>query len=53
MDDLLKLYGLSHYKNTLTKNLSGGNKRKLNFAVGLMNNPSLVLLDEPSTGKIN
>ena len=29
---------------------SGGNKRKLNFTVALMNNPSLVLLDEPSTG---
>ena len=31
-------------------NLSGGNKRKLNFAIALMNNPKIILLDEPSTG---
>jgi len=30
--------------------LSGGNKRKLNFAIALMNYPKIVLLDEPSTG---
>ena len=49
-DDLLRDFGLLQYKNTLSKNLSGGNQRKLNFAIALMNKPCLVLLDEPSTG---
>ena len=43
-------FGLSKYKHKKTVNLSGGNKRKLNFAIALMNNPKIILLDEPSTG---
>ena len=43
-------FGLSKYLDTYTINLSGGNKRKLTFAIALMNRPSLLLLDEPSTG---
>jgi ATP-binding cassette subfamily A (ABC1) protein 3 len=43
-------YGLGSFKDTLSKNLSGGNKRKLNFAIALMNKPNIILLDEPSTG---
>ena len=43
-------FGLSKYLNTYTINLSGGNKRKLTFAIAMMNNPTLLLLDEPSTG---
>lgn len=49
-DELLRDFGLIQYKNTLSKNLSGGNQRKLNFAIALMNKPCLLLLDEPSTG---
>ena len=52
-NDINKIYekfGLSKYKNKMTTNLSGGNKRKLNFAIALMNNPKIILLDEPSTG---
>ncbi|XP_062542045.1 phospholipid-transporting ATPase ABCA3-like [Armigeres subalbatus] len=33
-----------------TKEYSGGNKRKLSTALALMGNPSVVYLDEPSTG---
>jgi ATP-binding cassette subfamily A (ABC1) protein 3 len=43
-------FGLSKYLNTYTINLSGGNKRKLTFAIAMMNKPTLLLLDEPSTG---
>ena len=48
--ELLKRYGLYAYRNTYTINLSSGNKRKLIFAIALMNNPDLLLLDEFSTG---
>jgi ATP-binding cassette, subfamily A (ABC1), member 3 len=30
--------------------LSGGNKRKLSVALAMLGNPSVLLLDEPSTG---
>ena len=43
-------FGLSKYSDTYTVNLSGGNKRKLTFAIAMMNRPRLLLLDEPSTG---
>ena len=43
-------FGLTKYLNTYCVNLSGGNKRKLTFAIAIMNRPSLLLLDEPSTG---
>ena len=47
---ILNQFGMIQYKNTICKNLSGGNKRKLSFAIALMNNPKILLLDEPSTG---
>ena len=43
-------FSLDKYLNHLCINLSGGNKRKLSFAIGIMNNPKIILLDEPSTG---
>jgi ABC-type multidrug transport system ATPase subunit len=50
INKIYEKFGLSKYKNKMTTNLSGGNKRKLNFAIALMNNPKIILLDEPSTG---
>ena len=49
-ESICKKFGLSNYMNTYTVNLSGGNKRKLTFAIAMMNRPRLLLLDEPSTG---
>ena len=48
-DNIIERFGLKNYKKTLCKNLSGGNKRKLTFAIALMGSPNLILLDEPSS----
>ncbi|KAJ3607863.1 hypothetical protein NHX12_024914 [Muraenolepis orangiensis] len=41
---------LKEHLDKLTKNLSGGLKRKLCFALCMLGNPQIVLLDEPSAG---
>lgn len=41
--------GLDEYTNQLAQNLSGGTKRKLSLAVALVGNPSVLVLDEPSS----
>jgi len=47
---ICKNFGLENYLDTYCINLSGGNKRKLSFAIALMCEPKILLLDEPSTG---
>ena len=42
--------GLGEHKHKAAKHLSGGLKRRLNFAVGLINAPQLVFLDEITVG---
>ena len=49
-DDLLGKVGLANYQKTLGENLSGGMKRRLDFAISLLHDPSVLVLDEPTTG---
>ncbi|ERF69960.1 hypothetical protein EPUS_08771 [Endocarpon pusillum Z07020] len=42
--------GLEPFKNRMAGKLSGGNKRKLSLGIAIMGNPSVLLLDEPSSG---
>ena len=46
----LELVGLDERKNVMSKNLSGGEKRKLGIALSMVNSPELLFLDEPTTG---
>jgi len=46
----LEWAGLADRATSLTKTLSGGMKRRLNLAVGIIHRPRLVLLDEPTVG---
>ncbi|HWI30867.1 MAG TPA: ABC transporter ATP-binding protein [Microbacterium sp.] len=48
--DLLDAVGLTDQAKTPIGRLSGGQRRRLDVAVGLVGRPELVLLDEPTTG---
>lgn len=50
IDALIETLRLSSERSKLSKNLSGGNKRKLSVGIALVGKPRLILLDEPSTG---
>ena len=50
VDDLVKMLGLEHKRDTLFKDLSGGLKQRVGIAISLVNDPEIVFLDEPSTG---
>ena len=41
---------LKRFENIQAGTYSGGNKRKLSVAMAMIGNPSIVFLDEPSTG---
>lgn len=49
-DELLDLVELDGKRDTLTKHLSGGMKRRLEIARGLMTRPKVLFLDEPTIG---
>ena len=47
---LLEKTGLTAHQSKLAKHLSGGLKRRLNFAIGLINRPKVIFLDEITVG---
>lgn len=50
IDYVLKTLELSHVRNTLIKNLSGGEKKRASIATEMLSDPNLFLLDEPTSG---
>ena len=48
--EVIGLVGLAGQQRTKVRNLSGGQKRRLDLALGLIGNPDLLFLDEPTTG---
>lgn len=51
-NELLDLVGLSKVKNNLASNMSGGQQQRTAIARALMNNPKIILADEP-TGNLD
>jgi ABC-2 type transport system ATP-binding protein len=50
VNNLLELVGLNERANDLVKNFSGGMKRRINIAAGLLHQPQILFLDEPTVG---
>jgi ABC-2 type transport system ATP-binding protein len=50
VDEVISLVGLEDKANARVKSLSGGQKRRLDVALGVIPDPDLLFLDEPTTG---
>jgi len=50
VDEVLEVIGLTDRADDLTKEFSGGMKRRLNIGIGLLHEPTLLILDEPTVG---
>jgi ABC-2 type transport system ATP-binding protein len=50
VDEVLELAGLTEKAGAYARTLSGGQLRRLDFALALVGDPELIFLDEPTTG---
>jgi ABC-2 type transport system ATP-binding protein len=50
VDDTITLVGLADKRDARIASLSGGQKRRVDVALGIIGDPDLVFLDEPTTG---
>jgi ABC-2 type transport system ATP-binding protein len=50
VDEVIDLVGLAEKRAARVKTLSGGQKRRLDLALGLIGDPEILFLDEPTTG---
>lgn len=50
LDYLLEKFNISEYKNKKIKELSKGNQQKIQFICAIINDPDLLILDEPFSG---
>jgi ABC-2 type transport system ATP-binding protein len=49
-DEVITAVGLEEQRRARTRSLSGGQRRRLDVALGVIGNPELLFLDEPTTG---
>ena len=50
VDEVIELVGLTEKGDAKVKKLSGGQQRRLDIGLGIVGNPELLFLDEPTTG---
>ena len=50
IDEVIELVELGDKRDTRARNLSGGQRRRLDLALALVGEPDLIFLDEPTTG---
>lgn len=50
LENIIENVGLKNYSEMMVPDLSGGNKKKVNIASGLLKDPEYLLLDEPNSG---
>ncbi|HAO45355.1 MAG TPA: ABC transporter ATP-binding protein [Ferruginibacter sp.] len=49
-DELLEILGLTDVRKKKVQEFSGGMKRRVNLAIGVIHNPQILFLDEPTVG---
>jgi len=50
VNDSMAIVMLTEFADKLSKELSGGMKRKLSLAMAIVSKPRLIILDEPTSG---